>query len=118
MTTPFVMARRGAAGGALLRRGRGRGPRGAGPAGPTFSRFMRNVYAWRYASDGGGRSHPSNRLMTFRTLGAVVVAATASVACSNKNAKPKTPPVPVAVTRVVRRSVPYNLTADGTVEPM
>ena len=56
--------------------------------------------------------------MTYRTLGAVLLAASVTVACFGENKKPDRPPIPVAVTRAVRRDVPYNLTADGVVEPM
>jgi multidrug efflux pump subunit AcrA (membrane-fusion protein) len=56
--------------------------------------------------------------MTSRSLGAILAAASVSVACFGDKGKPKQPPVPVAVTRAVHRNVPYDLTADGTVEPM
>jgi multidrug efflux pump subunit AcrA (membrane-fusion protein) len=56
--------------------------------------------------------------MTSRTLGAVLVAAALTVACTKQAGTPKQPPVPVAVTRATRAAVAFNLTADGTVEPM
>lgn len=57
--------------------------------------------------------------MTGRTLGAVLTAASLIlVACTRDKGKQKQLPIPVAVARVTHRDVPYNITADGTVEPM
>jgi multidrug efflux pump subunit AcrA (membrane-fusion protein) len=56
--------------------------------------------------------------MNSRMLGALAAALLVTVSCSNDKGKQKQLPVPVAVARVTHRSVPYNIVANGTVEPM
>lgn len=57
--------------------------------------------------------------VTRRLLALVIAAGTvsASPACSSSESRPP-PPVPVTVARVERTSVPFELSATGTVEPM
>jgi len=57
--------------------------------------------------------------MPSRISGALIAgAAVALISCGKQKGPPKNPPVPVAVTRVVREAVPFNITANGLVEPM
>ncbi len=85
---------------------------------PTISRLARKYFVWGHARSPRPPTHDFYPPMNSRTLGAVAAALLVTVSCSNDKGKQKQLPVPVAVARVTHWNVPYNIIANGTVEPM
>ncbi len=85
---------------------------------PTIWRLARKYFVWGHARSPRPPTHDFYPPMNSRTLGAVAAALLVTVSCSNDKGKPKQLPVPVAVARVTHWNVPYNIIANGVVEPM